>query len=277
MDSNEFGFDGEGDDEPNSIQDAATDFIQELEGPVTSETEEAYMEDVDRRLDVASTYRQLLRSPLFESPNASTSIVEAEIREFVVQRLKVLLNMAPDVRVATPAPVVQLPFDEQELKTLKVLLASLAERAAKKAEPSGPAQVAKAPAPAPAPTPPAVRRAVAPAPTKVTPKPPAAVLALPGITNKPRAPKAPPKEENLVELEDPRSGQTILARRPRRQVRSKSAIPMPTGSEMEAILHAQAQGSGAALGANKTDTSITSSALDAIGSQLVQTALNSEE
>jgi hypothetical protein len=269
MDSNEFGF-GE---EESTAQTAANELIQELENPVETVSDEQYMEDVDRRLDVASTYRQLLRAPLFESPNESTKIVETEIREFVVQRLKVLLNMAP-----APQPVVQaqLPFDEQELKTLKILLSSLAERAAKKAEPtSGPPQVAKTTL-APAPQPPTVRRATAPASAPVAaPKQPARPVGRPPGPAK-SAPVAPkPPEENLVELEDPRSGQTILARKPRRQVRSRGAIPMPRGGEMEQILHMQAQGSGAAMGVSSPveGTSVPNS----LGAQLVQNSLNSEE
>ena len=269
MESSEFEF--EGDEEPAQMKVEAAAMLQELENPTVELTSEQYMEDVDRRLDVASTYRQLLRAPLFESPNESTSIVEAEIREFVVQRLKVLLNMAP-----TPQPVVQaqLPFDEQELKTLKVLLSSLAERAAKKAEvPSGPPQVAKAPTPAPAPQPPAVRRATAPvsAPVAAT-KTPARPVGRPPGPAKP-APKSP-EDETLVELEDPRSGQVILARKPRRQVRSKNAIPMPRGAEMEAILHATSMGGGASAGARTTETSVTSAS--PLGAALIQNALTEE-
>lgn len=268
MDSNEFGFD----EDESVAQAAANDLIQELENPNETLSDEKYMEDVDRRLDVASTYRQLLRSPLFESPTESTVIVETELREFVVQRLKILLNMAPSP--VQPPVQAQLPFDEQELKTLKILLSSLAERAAKKADaPSGPPQVAKAAAPVLPPQPPAVRRATAPTSAPVATQKPSTrpVGRPPGPTKV--APKPP--EESLVELEDPRSGQTILAHRPRRQVRSKSAIPMPRGGEMEAILNAQAQGSGAAMGARTTDTSITSAT--PLGVALIQNALTTEE
>ena len=267
MESSEFEFEGE----ESATQVAANDLIQELENPTETVSDEQYMEDVDRRLDVASTYRQLLRSPLFESPTASTIIVETELREFVVQRLKILLNMAPNP--VQPVVQIQSQFDEQELKTLKILLSSLAERAAKKAEvPSGPPQVAKAPAPVQPPQPPAVRRATAPAsiPAAVPKQTARPVGRPPG----PVKPAQKPPEENLVELEDPRSGQTILTRKPRRQVRSSAAVPMPRGSEMEAILNIQAQGSGAAMGARSTESSITS---NPFGAQLVQNALQSED
>lgn len=269
MESSEFEF--EQDEEPANMQVAAAAMLQELENPAVTVSDEQYMEDVDRRLDVASTYRQLLRAPLFESPNESTLIVETEIREFVVQRLKVLLNMAPAPQQIVQA---QLPFDEQELKTLKILLSSLAERAAKKAEvPSGPPQVAKTTL-APAPQPPAVRRATTPASAPVAAqKPPARPVGRPPGPTKVE-PK-PPEDENLVEIEDPRSGQTILARKPRRQVRSKNSIPMPRGGEMEAILHATSMGGGAAAGARTTETSITSAT--PLGAALIQNALTSEE
>lgn len=262
MDSNEFGFD----DEAPTMQAAASAMVQELESSNEEQvTNEAYMEDVDRRLDVASTYRQLLRAPIFDQATESTIIVENELREFVVQRLKILLNMAP-APMATVQPVVQqLPFDEQELKTLKVLLATLADRAGKKVVPKGPPQIAKVTVPAPLPTP-TVRKAVTVSLPGLTPKTPTQLT----VANK-APPVAKPDEPELKEMEDPRSGQTILTRRPKRQIRPRNAIPMPTGAEMEAILHAQAMGSGAAVGGIATQDSVTS--INALGSQLIANAL----
>lgn len=79
--------------------------------------DEGYLTDVDRRLEVAQYYRELLRAPLFGETTPSAAIVEREVRLFVRDRLELLLS----IKAGAPAPTTS-PFTDDELAVLRVLI-----------------------------------------------------------------------------------------------------------------------------------------------------------
>lgn len=185
-----------------------------------------YMEEVDRRLDVAATYRSLLRNPLFEGDATdSTTIVESEIREFIVNRLQVLLSMKDAPAKQVQAPVKEFPFSDFEVQTLKLLLDSMVKKGLAPKPTAVVAPLATAPAPKTAPT---VRRATAPvaAPAKVPPVQPAAPKAKPKQASTPPGIRTPDSVAPTVI--DPRTGEEVQLRRTKRQVVPVNRIPMPT-------------------------------------------------
>jgi hypothetical protein len=103
---------------------AAEATLKELTTPpkVEDVVDLSYMTEVDRRLDVASYYRQLLTDPLFEGGGSSAQVVEREVRQFVTERLQVLLAMKADNRPI--ATVVKSPFEQAEVLVLKSLVAA---------------------------------------------------------------------------------------------------------------------------------------------------------
>lgn len=256
---------GPGPDEDEELQDVAAQEAADAEGdpnvdwlvdtlspekkkaPVSQSMSDAesadYMDEVVRRMDVAACYRLLLENPLFDDSNENTAIVEREMRQFAQDRLKVLMGVSSDTRPIVP--VVKLPFNEEEIQTLKVFaslsanelmaLKTLAAIALKKkdlvpspkAEPAQqdrkvPALRKRAVAPV---KPPAPARAPAPAP-----KPPAtkAVRPAPAL-RRPQAPKPAPAaqpEKKAVELPNG-DVKEVTARHDQRAQKPAGRVPFP--------------------------------------------------
>jgi hypothetical protein len=196
---------------------------------------------------VAATYRSLLRDPLFDVSNESTLIVESEIRDFVIERLKILLSMSQTPAKAQPAPApVALPFSESEIRALKLLLDSMAKRGMIPKDP--PAAVAKEPVPKPAPVAPAkapqVRRALAPAPaitpTKAIPRPAPRAVGRP--PTKAAAVQPAPEEDQYTMVTLP-NGEIKRLKKQKGQIRPAGMVAMPTRENIAAINQSRAVGS----------------------------------
>jgi hypothetical protein len=263
----EFGGDDDNAEEPATAEtEAATAAAAEAAvDEYTSDTESddevdtEYLGDVDKRLEVATHYRELVKAPLFSGGGNSARIVEREIRKFVRERLEVLLS------IREPAQKTEAQFNDEEVALIRSLLSGhqelsfLVNKVREKDAPArvtAPAAPVKAAAPAvvrPTQAPaPAVRPAVKPAatpkpaaapkqeakPTKLAPKP---AKAKPAQKPAPKAPPAPPEDE-YIEVEDRRPGQegkTVRIKRQRRQA-PQGAVPMPMGHAISQATEAAA-------------------------------------
>jgi hypothetical protein len=202
---------------------SANALVEALTGSESEdEVDDSYLNDVDRRLEVAQYYRELLRSPLFDLQNQSASIVEREIRAFVKERLETLLS----IRDAKPAPA---QFSEEEAKVLRVLIDKVLRTPG-----AMPPQDHPAPPPLPmvrkAPAPPENRSAT-PAlfPPRLTPRPVSSRLEEKKRGRKPKA----PVETIATSIKKTVMGNDGKAHEievPRIQ-RPAGAIPFPTNME----------------------------------------------
>ena len=66
--------------------------------PATAEeavqmTSDSYMDEIEKRLEVAHCYREFLANPLFDNSNEASRIAEFEIRAFVRERLGALMGV----------------------------------------------------------------------------------------------------------------------------------------------------------------------------------------
>jgi hypothetical protein len=78
-----------------------------------------YMSEVDKRLEVASFYRALLKNPLFNGTRdkgSAATVVEKEVRAFCRSRLAVLMGLKPETS-ATPTAV-SSPFTTEQTEAL---------------------------------------------------------------------------------------------------------------------------------------------------------------
>jgi hypothetical protein len=208
--------------------------VANLSAPLEEDAvDDDYMGEVDKRLEVTTYYRELLRGSLFGVDTEASRVVEKEVRRFVRDRVEILLGIRADD--APKAPPFVLPFSEQEVEALKLLAARLI------ANPSiaRPASEKK-----PEPT---VRQASAPvtkAPPTIVRRPPRP-LALPVVT----APAARPDEPKSKRgaraqavkktVVNPETGKAVEITKPRVQ-RPAGALPFPSPQEMEAITAQQA-------------------------------------
>lgn len=99
------------------------------------------MSEVEKRLELAKYYRLLLDDALFEGASAAARQVEEEIRGFVQERLRVLLNIE-----GGGTKSVEQQFSKEEALVLKAVAKNLLNRA-------GAPKVRKAPVEAPPPQP----------------------------------------------------------------------------------------------------------------------------
>lgn len=268
FDPNEFDLeeDGQGDsltvdDDEELSEPIQQALIDSLTGTGKLQKEEeidvAYLQDVDKRLEVAHYYRMLTKNQLFEERNEATVIVEREIGVFVRERLTVLLNLQGAVAVKKEPAV----FTDDEVKILKIMAATLAKKpavldglnqnqATRKTSPvrrQGVKVVASTrPTPAIVPAPPPPQPVSKPAPA-------------PEVTSGRRLRRAKFKEHLTEEGKKVKLNVTP-------QVRSSRSIPMPADMAAATALVAQAQaqaisntdgGLGAAISSNTV--TITSS------------------
>jgi hypothetical protein len=80
---------------------------------------------IDSRLQLASYYRALLEQSLFDSVDDFSSLVEKEVRDFIVSRLKALVGTA-----GQPKPVEVKQFSDQEAVALRTFAKALLARQA---------------------------------------------------------------------------------------------------------------------------------------------------
>lgn len=164
----------------------AAAIVQRLdpEAQVSSANDD-YMNEVDRRLEVASYYRELLRSPLFDNESPAAEIVQNEMRTFATGRLEVLLAIKQER--FTPPPESQ--FSPDEVQALKAILRELIKHPnVLKAKP-GAGTDSK-------PVVPSLRRAAAPEERNVRPQISTTSPVEVGRTNIPAA-KVPPPQKTV--------------------------------------------------------------------------------
>lgn len=104
------------------------------------------LEEAERRIILATYYRQVLNDSMFDSQDVFTQQVEREVRDFVKGRLEELLGM----RKPTPT----LGFSDEDIKILKDFLKALKLKASATVTPT-PKSVQQVPTvqPTPPPTP----------------------------------------------------------------------------------------------------------------------------
>jgi hypothetical protein len=276
-----FDFDNEfsGDEEEDEVAEAgytqtnerSSDVVDELTEEEQEEDASAYMGEVDKRLEVATYYRELLKASLFAGGGSTARIVEREVRAFVRHRLEILLS----IRGETAR--VEAQFTNEEVVALKGLVAGSTElqflvqkvrekdRAPEPKVEVRPAPAPMKPTPATAPVPrqvPAVRQAIAPAPAATQPAPrPAAPKQSPAappprpetpkqVRRQPRRPQkvedgsASPSMEERKVVQHPVTGDDIKIRKQRVQ-RPAGAIPFP--ADLSTATHLSAAGAVAAM------------------------------
>ncbi len=240
-------------EETTDAEDSADEIVAQLTDEVVEEEgapDDSYLLEVDKRLEVATYYRSLLRNPLFDQVTPASEIVEREHKRFIRERLEVLMSIRP----AAPAPVVvaKSEFTPEEVTAIKVLIGQMRKKGMIAA--AEPTPVAATPAPV---APPAPRRTANPAPRPAptvaparTPAPVPAQAATPPAqpATRPTAQKAKPGKP-ATKKETPALTKKVIAQNPddpeqvreitvQRIQRPSGAIPFPSSNQaMEAATH----------------------------------------
>ncbi len=276
-------------EESTAAEDGADEIVAELsdDAPALEEDgppDDSYLLEVDKRLEVATYYRSLLRNPLFDQVTPASEIVEREHKRFIRERLEVLMSIRPPA----PAPVVlKSEFTSEEVTALKVLIGQMRKKGMIAA--AEPTPVAVAPAPV---APPAPRRTANPAPRPAptvaparTPTPVPAPAATPPAqpASRPAAPKTKPVKPTAKKVEAgglPPLTKKIIVQNPddpeetreitvQRRQRPAGALPFPASNQaMSAATHMSAMTqAGAAGAATMGRTSIAAVAATVIKNQ----------
>jgi hypothetical protein len=157
------------------VTQQAVDDLFEEDSP--ADELDAQMSEVERRLEKAQYYRVLISQSLFEVDSDVGAEVEAEVREFVRNRMSVLVGASPE-RTAAES------FSTEEIRVLKEVASKLSKNAKLMPEAKEPPRVN----PVKNVAPPAVQSAPAPISRPVT-KPAPVPARRPGP--KPKAPPPP--------------------------------------------------------------------------------------
>lgn len=251
--------------EPDDNSTAAADLVTQItSGAPPEPVDDSYLTDVDRRLEVAQYYRELLRSSLFSEDGTSATIVEREVRAFVRSRLEVLLSIRRDKEPPPPSQ-----FSETEVQALKIIIRELMKRpdvfsSTKERKPVAPSirqtvVVAE---------PPVVQKAVAPLPRVTPPTPPRSPVEAPKVVSKPPEPtpekkrpgRKPGPQTSLKKTVVDRAGEEHEIEVQRIQ-RPTGAVPFP--SNMEAATAVSAMNAVAASNRNPLIGTITTLARNA--------------
>lgn len=226
------------------------------------QTGDTYMEEVVKRLEIASLYRMLLTDSIFSDNTEAARIVGFELQAWARERLAVLIGMRDEARRPSQ-------LSDEELETLKLFAALSREQFtairifADKLLSSGMLAGAQ---PAPMPTP-VKRQAAEVRPAPPAPKPaqglvrrqaPASITPAQAPQPAPTATAPAPAEapvarkpmiiEDVVTVPDGRVGHI---RRQRLQ-RPAGAVPMPTGAALERTIAIQATAAAGALDSSPT-------------------------
>lgn len=112
----------EPDTQPMGVADVAQSVLEELDNvPDEDDFGIEDLTEVTKRLDVASYYRTLLDSRIFNDPSQAALIVESRIRKFVRSELDILLGIKPQQVAAPP----QSTFSSEEVEALKAIASRL--------------------------------------------------------------------------------------------------------------------------------------------------------
>lgn len=93
------------------------------------------------RLDMAHCYRLLLENSMFDVDTPAARKVDAEVRDFVCQRLEILMGVQPEAPSQKNLPKAMDVFSAAEIQVLKTVAKRVIEKSAeqKPAEPAAPA------------------------------------------------------------------------------------------------------------------------------------------
>src|SRR5271166_3971381 len=104
-------------------------FPEQTEGEATQDTQtQVVLSEAVKRIEHAKLYETLLNHELFTPGSARQEIidgVEAEIKQFILSRLEILLGMAPSAPVAS---AIQTEFSQDEISALHHLAGHLLKR-----------------------------------------------------------------------------------------------------------------------------------------------------
>lgn len=92
---------------------------EEQEEESEEESDESVMDDVEKRLEIASFYQALLKNPLFNgsrNKGSGATVVEKEVRSFCRTRLEILVGLKQEVKVAPVVAISQ--FTQEQAETL---------------------------------------------------------------------------------------------------------------------------------------------------------------
>ncbi len=212
------------------------------------EDDQSYMSEVDKRLEITTYYRELLRGSLFDQATEASQIVEREVRNFVRRRLETLLGIRPEEVVPQKPAAVELPFSKEQITALQLFANRLITRDEEPKKPEVRKITAPEPKPAPllrkAAQPPkaepqaAIKQAREEAVRKAPPAPPPEAPAkAPAAATKPQkgGKKALAQTKEVVNDE----GKTVTITNPRIQ-RPAGQAPFPDATQMSFLLESQA-------------------------------------
>lgn len=145
MFSQSTGFAGAEDFMQEGDVDASTETVEAVERQIVQErnairAEAEMMSEVRVRMHKAKCYEALLQNPLFgPNPHPLAAEVEAEVREFVMERLCLFMGMKPETKQSSVADV----FDEDQIGALTMMANRILKRpltggAVKRNEPAEP-------------------------------------------------------------------------------------------------------------------------------------------
>lgn len=109
-------------EEPNPAAEVVEEIYSEAPAKPARTVNKALerIQKAQDRLDIAACYRLLLDGSLFEVNSPAVRKVDAEIREFVCQRLEVLMGVQPEAQVRVVDQVSEV-FSGNEIKVLKAI------------------------------------------------------------------------------------------------------------------------------------------------------------
>lgn len=151
--------------EETPVESVVEEIYQEQPAPKQIDKALERIQKAQERLDIAACYRLLLNGSLFESNTPAARKVDGEIREFVCQRLEILMGVQPEVKaILGGVAMMQAAFTDSEVKVLKALVKTVEKKMAepkKEPEPESAPSLKKVsnetptekPAPPPAPAP----------------------------------------------------------------------------------------------------------------------------
>jgi hypothetical protein len=120
--------------EEASYEDTAEETIEE-----NTDDEQDIVNNARTRLEQGRLYEMLINHNLFDGVNAdpkAVSRVEKEIKEFITERLEILLGMRAEKERIEREVGYQSPFNDVEVQALKMMAATVTKGASSKAEPT---------------------------------------------------------------------------------------------------------------------------------------------
>lgn len=116
-------------DDEYDIEETIDDSSDDLYG------EQSLINNARIRLEQGRLYEMLIKHDLFDGVDASPEAVnkvQKEIKEFIMERLEVLLGMKAEKEKQVQSVAVELPFNEMEIKALKMVASKITNGASEK-------------------------------------------------------------------------------------------------------------------------------------------------